>query len=355
MKLSIGENIRRYRQEKGMTQESLAEAIGVSFQAVSRWETGCAYPDIEMIPRIARFFSVSADTLLGIDAASAEERKNEYRLAIRRLQEEGKMEKALALSKEALREFPHDWYLLADFCDFLREEIYQGKTEYLSELRRNCNKIWEHCTDHDLQMKAIELMVCAAQDEEEVEEWIRKSQFGKSAYELRLARYEFREDPEAREQVKERMNLNSIRSVCFNMRPLWCRSASSVQGNRIALQLLDVVSEKNGSDAFLWDYAFFNTRLCAGLFDSGEVEEGYRVMESVVEMLERWFAIPDGTEIPYDCYCFQNLTYTKTPRRFDFFERRQGWEWFDCVRDEERYKALAARVAKCNQTAGKNG
>lgn len=40
MKLSIGENIRRYRQEKGMTQESLAEAIGVSFQAVSRWETG---------------------------------------------------------------------------------------------------------------------------------------------------------------------------------------------------------------------------------------------------------------------------------------------------------------------------
>ena len=163
MKLSIGENIRRYRQEKGMTQEALAEAIGVSFQAVSRWETGCAYPDIEMIPRIARFFSVSADTLLGIDAASAEERKNEYRLAIRRLREEGKMEKALALSKEALREFPHDWYLLADFCDFLREEIYQGKTEYLSELRRNCNKIWEHCTDHDLQMKAIELMVCAAQ------------------------------------------------------------------------------------------------------------------------------------------------------------------------------------------------
>lgn len=72
MKLTLGENIRRLRREKNMTQEQLAEALAVSFQAVSRWENSATYPDIELLPAIAERFSVSVDELLGIPESEKE-------------------------------------------------------------------------------------------------------------------------------------------------------------------------------------------------------------------------------------------------------------------------------------------
>ena len=67
MKLKLCENIKKFRLEKGLTQEELAEIFGVSAQAVSRWENGNCYPDLELIPAIASFFGVSTDELLGFN------------------------------------------------------------------------------------------------------------------------------------------------------------------------------------------------------------------------------------------------------------------------------------------------
>ncbi|MBR6361416.1 MAG: helix-turn-helix transcriptional regulator, partial [Clostridia bacterium] len=69
----FSENIRSLRKERDLTQEALAEFLGVSFQAVSKWERGESYPDIELLPAIAAFFSVSTDNLLGVDKAKNEE------------------------------------------------------------------------------------------------------------------------------------------------------------------------------------------------------------------------------------------------------------------------------------------
>ncbi len=61
----LGENILKLRKENGLTQENVASLLGVTFQAVSRWENGVSYPDIELIPKIASIFQVSIDSLLG--------------------------------------------------------------------------------------------------------------------------------------------------------------------------------------------------------------------------------------------------------------------------------------------------
>lgn len=63
METRIGIVIKNLRKEKGISQESLAQAMGVSVQAVSKWETQCSYPDITLIPQIAEFFGVSIDYL----------------------------------------------------------------------------------------------------------------------------------------------------------------------------------------------------------------------------------------------------------------------------------------------------
>lgn len=65
MKMLLSENIARLRRERSMTQEQLAEALGVSFAAVSKWERGAATPELNLIAEMADLFEVSMDALIG--------------------------------------------------------------------------------------------------------------------------------------------------------------------------------------------------------------------------------------------------------------------------------------------------
>lgn len=65
MKDELAKNICRYRKEKGLTQEELAKMLGLSYQAVSKWETGQTFPDITLLPRLSQLFDISVDKLLG--------------------------------------------------------------------------------------------------------------------------------------------------------------------------------------------------------------------------------------------------------------------------------------------------
>ena len=65
MQLNLSKKIRELRRRDYRTQENLAEALGVTAQAVSRWESGGSYPDMAMIPAIANYFHISIDELFG--------------------------------------------------------------------------------------------------------------------------------------------------------------------------------------------------------------------------------------------------------------------------------------------------
>lgn len=73
MKLILGDKIRNLRKTANMTQEQLADRLGMSCQAVSRWENGTAYPDLELIPPLAEIFGVTSDFLLGIPEEKKEQ------------------------------------------------------------------------------------------------------------------------------------------------------------------------------------------------------------------------------------------------------------------------------------------
>lgn len=67
MKLLIGENIKRLRRERDLTQEEVANHLGISFQSISKWERGDGYPDITLLPSLANYFDISVDELIGMD------------------------------------------------------------------------------------------------------------------------------------------------------------------------------------------------------------------------------------------------------------------------------------------------
>ena len=73
METYFGDFIKKLRKQRNLTQEQLAEAFGVSCQAISKWETVTSYPDISLLPIIADYFGVSVDYLLGHDTSKQEE------------------------------------------------------------------------------------------------------------------------------------------------------------------------------------------------------------------------------------------------------------------------------------------
>lgn len=74
MEFKMGAKIRALRKQKGISQEVLAQALGVSFQAVSKWETATTLPDVALIPAIASFFGVSTDELFNMNRMEQEQK-----------------------------------------------------------------------------------------------------------------------------------------------------------------------------------------------------------------------------------------------------------------------------------------
>ena len=68
--MNIPETLYRLRTARGMSQEALADALGVSRQAVSKWETGAAVPDVDKIVQLSDFYGVTTDEILKGEAAA---------------------------------------------------------------------------------------------------------------------------------------------------------------------------------------------------------------------------------------------------------------------------------------------
>ena len=106
MQIRIGDKIRELRRRDGRKQEDLANALGVTNQAVSRWEANGGYPDMEMLPAIANYFHVSIDELFGYSKDREEKLKSILDRAEKALNEQGDMTDCVEMLREAADEFP---------------------------------------------------------------------------------------------------------------------------------------------------------------------------------------------------------------------------------------------------------
>jgi transcriptional regulator with XRE-family HTH domain len=104
MELNIAATIRALRKEKGITQEELANDIGVTAQAVSKWERSEGYPDITLLPDMAAYFGVSLDTLCGIDEQRT---RRKIEAILRATSDASSYEDGVNIAREGVAAFPH--------------------------------------------------------------------------------------------------------------------------------------------------------------------------------------------------------------------------------------------------------
>lgn len=155
MTIYFGENLKRLRKEKELTQETLAEIFGVSFQTISKWERGETYPDITMLPVISSYFNVSVDSLLGVDKAQKEQKINEY-MEIYDAMRLKDTPATFKIFKTAVKEIPGDYRLLVRYMELLMAEKTSRDLPEYEKVSRELMSIYEyiqnHCTDDSIRM-----------------------------------------------------------------------------------------------------------------------------------------------------------------------------------------------------------
>lgn len=149
MNIYFSENLKKFRIENKLTQETLANQLGVSFQAVSKWERGDSYPDITMLPVIASFFQVSVDDLLGVNRAENE-------TEILKLIEDYDNLTDVRLKKEILDKLiekaPNDFRILLREMSYLIH--FENQTEILPRVHSIYENIKQNCTSDKIRLSA---------------------------------------------------------------------------------------------------------------------------------------------------------------------------------------------------------
>jgi len=158
--MSIGKNIYELRKDSKMTQNQLAEMLGVSSQSVSKWENDICAPDVSVFPTLAKIFGVSIDRLYGFNLDIYDE---EVDAIIRAADESQGTYSEIEILTEGLRKFPNNSRLKLELVFSLFIVIRMGDTEEersaaKEKAIRLCNEVIASCGDSRLVDSAFHML-----------------------------------------------------------------------------------------------------------------------------------------------------------------------------------------------------
>ena len=400
MKLNIGENIRRLRRAADMTQEQLADKLGVAYQSVSRWENGTTYPDMELLPVLAGIFGVTVDELIGMEESKKKEQISERFCEYRDLcySDTPDSKAIVALIRELKRDCMSDpalsrylWQLFG-FAHWNAESLIRCP-DVLVELRLAAEEILEGNYERWLKDSVVEHM-SYIEDDEHVEDFLDRYATERDLTKdtLLYARYRGREEWDKADALRQKQLFSIIQNQFFNNglfrianRPNDVREC--LQINTMLLNFIHnlcgvtpdpthPITGDGSVDLFLSERLNLGIRRACYLASTGDPEGAFVVLEDTVSMLEKAMSLPNGTMLTCTSISLEGESFEiwhesreeegvyrpflrlYRPRLgeveyvatigfgFPIFALTspRGWEWFDPIRNDPRYGAYVERV-----------
>lgn len=389
MKLTIGENIRTLRRAKDMTQEQLADMLGVTYQSVSRWENAQAYPDIELIPAITAIFETSTDVLMGLPETEKEKQAEKLidEFCIATYEKPADFEKLCSMLKEIRRDFANSkscWKIL-----FHADRAALCSPELLPEVRLFAEK---HL---DADPKDIDFIGTMAyvEDEEHIDAFLEKYTYSVDIPRNVILRDRYRPQNklDKSEPLNQYINFRYIDRILdngfidFRDAP---NAQDSLAANTFKLGLINSyccqtpdpehpISVNGEVDVLVEHRISLGVHRACFLSATGDTEGAFKVLEDTVSLLEKAMAITSPVTLKCASPWAKDISYTAEedwhnndptvdeekmlyihtrignvdnvycvyPSMYlDWLTTTRGWQWFDPIRNDPRYQGYVDRV-----------
>lgn len=317
--MTIGKTIKLYRKEKNFTQGQLAELIGVSTQAISKWETDAGMPDISQIVPLAKVLEISTDKLLGYTDAEYERELKEIRSSYGGINLISDVETAVNLYKLTLNFFNKypdvpDVALVCLECYvelFSQNKVEEPIKEFLEECERYSNSIFRYENNSDNICKTYYLLARAYDlcDETGKAEGVMQNLpyiYGDREYWEAEIAYADRKYDVALEKIKKSFALKA-RFVARSIRlAVWITNAlggeeaeeKCVELNEYMLRLIDAFL--SGGDYLPHRQIFQKTSLLEGLVignrNLGNEEKAKQHLQELYETRDKYFEFLEHPE-----------------------------------------------------------
>ena len=368
MELKIAERLRKYRKDKDMTQDALAQALGVSPQSVSKWECGDGYPDITFLPTIANYFEISIDELMGNDEIGQEADIDAFYDFI------GSTDDNEACAKKAadyMKKYPKRYGIASTFLGEAAGLSGEKLEEYLPLMRETAKKIMKECTVQWIREKAVKVM-CSVCPDEEFDEWYKLCADNYNAFccevlEERLWRQGKWDESRIRFDAN---NLWILLHFMFRNNRNLAAPERAVEWYRNHIRLIEFFGE-NGEIPRAWwgKYANLHFRVACASFGCGNNEQAWAYLEKAFELYPRWLEISCGEALELgrfslfnavkaiknkwrilvpgagEEYCSYSYVFCHDSGAMYYaMTAPHGWEWFNGIREDERFQAAVERA-----------
>ena len=386
MKINISENIKINRQLKGMTQEELAGVLGVSPQAISKWERGDGYPDITTLPDIAGFFEISIDELMGM---SRENENNAMNKINDEIAGKTRAEKFL-LAKKYHEKYPKNEYftwLVVVYIRFLNTvgDEQKLREENLDMMKECCEKVLESSKDEFRRRFAAYSMFMYSRDADR-EKYIfyYPDNYNDIQNELKEER-EWQFGSKQKSRMMHNVNdLMVALHLLSRASRYYGKPEMSIQSNVWKYNLLKSFGGGEIPDGFCALEAKCLLRISAAYFGAGKNDDGFEYFEKAIRRYEEnrkmlddkkddngivtldlgsafgglklkikdpngdWdmsLLYPDGEKVSDLCVNDRIVElYPNNRQAKHCLTAPRGWEWFNGVRNDPRFVAAVKRA-----------
>ena len=376
MKLTIGENIRNFRRTNDLTQEALADRLGVTYQTISRWENGTTYPDLELLPAISEVLSVTVDELLGMSSIEKEKRAKQAFDELRRecMKGEYDADKIVNLLRDIRRNY-------LDIPSQSYRPWMEGNDRAFSDpkILPEVRLLAEaYLKRHPMHPYVLTTMA-EVEDEEHLADFLENHTTSFDCSQRALLRNRYLRRGEAEKYDEERRyHLFNCVDELQSSRTLVTRNASNEdkQAAKVFIEkMMDLIrcdAEDDGPDAWTPNRLEIGLGSAARLVAEGKQTEALCKVEEVVCLLEKTMQITEKTLLPISCRFLQGMEWYASEQYGTRYNDPDGvmerYIYFDChklgcycvypgdtleilsgkdfepLRDHPEFSALCARV-----------
>lgn len=398
MKLNIGENIRSCRRKMNLTQEQLADKLGVSFQSVSRWENDLTYPDMELIPALTGIFGISADELLGVPEAKKEQAAEELLKELTELseREDASPKRMIEIIREIRRDHLNG-FTIFHLRYSMNINVTRRFPELLPEIRLTMEQAMER-SDLDVADRNIIIqLMTIIEDDEHIEKFLDRyaSEEDQSKTALLNTRYFRRGEWDKFEPIRQQRLLQYIDHIIGWDGQWYNFGRPRDVGSNMLLSELHInflhnlcghtpdekhpISGNGELDFWVRDRVFIGLKAAARTVGAGDPEKAFVILEDVISLLEKAMEITKPVELRCSSPFLADITFTAQEywnnRSFNYFSEdrqerfiyiwnvvvccclspsniletikvEQGFAWFNHIREDERFKKYLERIER---------